>query len=313
MWPTIAARPAAAVTAPAVEPLDQHDAGRALGDVEQRHQSRRRGRPTRAARWRRRDCRCRCGADRRVPSRRARSSANGIEPMRYASSTSAKTVTETPSATRPAEYRPAPPRIADFETARRGRPRRPRLRCVRRPLADRMDGFPAIVRASGADETAARPAATPAASQAVGYLVVQIDGGAHPGHDVQLQHARRAARRKRTESAESDPEGLDGNVPVIRSAIAAARASATSPMNTSVRCICSGLTSRSCPRVRPRASTAVSVHPRSPHAPASVSSMAMNRRKVSLEFQICRFKISDSAITEVATLVRAILNLNSEI
>ena len=60
-----------------------------------------------------------------------------------------------------------------------------------------------------------RPLVPPDAgsSQAVGYLVVQIDGGAHPGNDVQVEHTRRATRRKGTESPKSDPEGLDGNVP----------------------------------------------------------------------------------------------------
>ena len=36
-WPTMAARPAAAVHRSRVEPLDQHDAARALGHVEQHH------------------------------------------------------------------------------------------------------------------------------------------------------------------------------------------------------------------------------------------------------------------------------------
>jgi hypothetical protein len=48
--------------------------------------------------------------------------------------------------------------------------------------------------------------------QTPGYLAVQIDGGVDPGHDSQVEDAGRTPRGKRTQSPESDPEGIDGNV-----------------------------------------------------------------------------------------------------
>ena len=64
-------RPAAAgAAARAVEPLGEQHARRAFADVEQRDQHAGASRPTRAARSRRRRCRCRPAADRRAPSAR---------------------------------------------------------------------------------------------------------------------------------------------------------------------------------------------------------------------------------------------------
>ena len=116
-------------------------------------------------------------------------------------------------------------------------------------MADRMDGFPASARASGADETAARPAPTPARARRSATLPCRSMAALHPGHDVQLEDARRAARQEthRVRQIRSGT-GRTGMSPAISFGDAAARASATSPMNTSVRCICSGLTSRSRPR-----------------------------------------------------------------
>ena len=113
--------------------------------------------------------------------------------------------------------------------------------------------------------------------------------------DAEPQDARRAARRKRADARQTRSRTARRECPVP-SALddAAARASATSPRNTSVRCSCSGLTNRSCPAARPSASTAVCCR-RDRGRASSVSSIATQRdASIQLELRCRRLTSSDA-------------------
>ena len=191
-----------------VEPLDQHHAGRAFGDVEQHRRGRPRVRLTRAARSPRRGCRCRCGADRRAqpprqdqartaPSRSdTRSRPAGVRSGTY------ELCVGQPSIGRPRRGQPALEQRHALDVHDRDFRSRPGTAT---PSVDPTSGSPAIARASDADGTAVGPAPRqPRASRSATRAADRSPPASPP--DIQVKDARRAPRRKHADAAKADPE-----------------------------------------------------------------------------------------------------------